>query len=67
MATSTILRNISIKNKAQCSKLIRALEDSSAQNREPVQMQKTVHVMTKEQIRKNFGEKECLSSPDIGK
>lgn len=54
MATSSILRSATVKNSRQCRRLVSALE--RAQNAKPknIQMSKTVHEMTPEQMKELF-------------
>lgn len=58
MATSSIFREIRLKDKRQLNKLVRALEHSRASQSVPVQMSRPYSDMSKEQMQKLFGEKD---------
>ena len=55
MATSSIFTEVKAKDKRRISKLLRALERSSASKPEPVVMSRSVSTMSKEEIQKLFG------------
>lgn len=55
MATSSIFNEVKAKDKRSISKLVNALERSSASKHEPVVMSRSVNTMSKEEIQKLFG------------
>jgi len=54
MATSSILRSVTVKNAGQCRKLVSALERAQSAKPKTVQISKTVHEMTPEQMKELF-------------
>lgn len=57
MATSSILRNVNLKNADQCRKLVSALERAVIAQPKRVSISKTVHEMDAEQMKKLFEKK----------
>ena len=57
MATSSIFRDVRIKDSKHIRRLIRALERSKSSNVKRVTLSKKCEDMTKEQIHAMFGEK----------
>ncbi len=55
MATSSMLRSVTVKNTTQCRKLVSALERAEAARCIQSPMTKTVHELTPEQMNKIFG------------
>lgn len=55
MATSSFTTKIQIRSRREYKKFVKALENSKAAPKKKVQMSKTIHEMTPEQIRKVFG------------
>nr|DAT64077.1 MAG TPA: hypothetical protein [Caudoviricetes sp.] len=55
MATSSIYREVNVKDKGHVRKLVNALERSRASKAQEVKMSRKVNVLTKEQMEKMFG------------
>lgn len=55
MATSSFLKNVTLRGAKQCQAFIKALEKSKSCKENPVMYSKTVSDMDKEQIQKIFG------------
>lgn len=55
VATKSFLKNVSLRDTKQCQNFIRALEKSDQQRKDETVLNKPVHEMTREQIRKIFG------------
>lgn len=54
MATSSMLRSVTVKTRKQCSKLVSALERAEQGKQAQSPMTKTVHEMTPDVMRKLF-------------
>ena len=54
MATKSFLKNVTIKNKKDCSKLLHALESAQKQKSVPVEFSRSYSLATKEEIDKIF-------------
>lgn len=58
MATSSMLRSVTVKTKKQCQNLVNALESAQAGRKTETQMSKTVHEMTPDVMQKLFGKEQ---------
>ena len=58
MATSSMLRSVTVKTRKQCQSLVNALENAQAGKKPERQMSKTVHEMTPDVMRKLFGKEQ---------
>lgn len=56
MATSSIFQEVRIKDKSRLHRLLHALERSQNAPAKPVVMSRPVHIMTKDEMRRAFGE-----------
>lgn len=54
MATSSMLRSVTVKNRKQCGKLVTALEKAEQGRKADAPMSKPVHEMTPEVMLKLF-------------
>ena len=56
MATKSILKNISIKNRSVAVALVSALENAKGKHTQPITHTKTFREASREEIRKMFGD-----------
>lgn len=58
MATSSMLRSVTVKTRKQCAKLVDALENAEQGRKTDTPMAKAVHEMTPEVMLKLFGKEQ---------
>jgi len=58
MATSSMLRSVTVKTRKQCTKLVNALENAEQGRKADTPMTKTVHEMTPDVMLKLFGKEQ---------